>query len=129
MVHRRRHYAKYKLRWLMAVIDARLDYDGAAEVAFLEVEVGMTRLELPYEVGAVMIDRANLYRKQGRLDLIKPLAEEAAKIFRRLGVEPKAREALSLLRQADDEEITEDLLKRIRSVLMSCADPMPAMAT
>ena len=125
----RRHFAKYKLRWLMAVTDARLRHDGAAEESFREVLSGMIRLKLPYEVGAVSIDLANLYRKQGRFQLIKPLAEEAAQVFRRLGVETKAQEALDLLRRADDEELTEDLLKQIRSVFMSCADPMPSMAT
>ncbi len=125
----RRHYAKTKMRWLDAVINARLDAGGAAEVGFREVQAGMTKLKLPYEVGAVIIDRANLYRKQGRLSLIKPLAGEAAEVFRRLGVEAKAQEALALLRKADEHEITEDLLKRIRSVFMGCADPMPAMAT
>ncbi len=125
----RRHFAKYKFRWLLAVIDGRLGHDGAAEFALVEVQAGMTRLELPYEVGAVMIDRADLYRKQGRLHLIPPLAEEAAAVFRRLGVEAKAQEALELLRQADEPEITGDLLQRVRSIFMSCADPMPAMAS
>ncbi len=125
----RRHFAKYKFRWLVAVLDGRLGHDGAAEFALIEVQAGMTRLELPYEVGAVMIDRAELYRKQGRLDLIRPLAEEAAEVFRRLGVEAKAQEALDLLRHATEPEITEDLLQRVRSVFLDCTGPMPAMAT
>ncbi len=127
--YHRRHYAKYKLRWLTAVIDARLDYDGAAEEAFLEVKAGMVRLKLPHEVGAVLMDLASLYRKHGRYDRIKPLAEEAAEVFRKLGVESKAQEALDLLREANAEEITEDFLKRIRSVFLSCAEPMPSMAS
>ncbi len=125
----RRHFIKHKFRWLMAIVDRRLGHDGAAEFALAEVQAGMTRLGLPYEVGAVMIDRTELYRKQGRLNRIRPLAEEAAGVFRRLGVEAKAQEALDLLRRADEPEITEGLLQQVRSVFMSCADPMPAPAT
>ncbi len=59
---------------------------------------------------------------------ILPLVEEAAGASRRLGVEAKAQEALDLLRRADEPEISEGLLQEVRSVFMSCADPMPVPA-
>ena len=106
-----RTFAKVKLRWLIGVIDARLGRERA-EAVLLEVKAGLEKLELGYEVGMVQVDLALLYLAQGRYDEIKPLVEETAAIFRHIGVEAKAEEALDVWRQA--EAVDEDLLKRVR---------------
>lgn len=121
-----RKFAKLKLRWLVAVIDARLGHSGSAELAFLDVRDGLVAMELVYEVGMVQIDLALLYLAQGRHAKLEPLARETAAIFRRIGVEAKAQEALDVWRQA--EEVDEDLLKRVRGMFAAEAKPIPAIA-
>lgn len=106
-----RKFAKLKLRWLIGVIDARLERERA-EAVLLEVRDGLVKMKLAYEIGMVQVDLALLYLAQGRHDEIEPLVEETAAIFRRIGVEAKAEEALDIWRQA--EEVNEDLLKRVR---------------
>ena len=103
---------KLKLRWLIALVDARLDADERAEKVYLEVRAGLVKLRLGYEVGMLQVDLALLYLAQGRSDELEPLVEETAALFRRIGVEAKAQEALDIWRQA--EEVDEDLLKRVR---------------
>lgn len=125
----RRHFAKLKLRWLLALTAERLGHHAQAELALLEVQRGLERLRLPYEVGMVAIDRAALYLRQGQLAKLEPLAAETARIFRRLGVEAKAREALDLWHQAAEHEVDERLLQRLRQTFARLADPMPALAT
>ncbi len=121
-----RPYPKLKLRWLIAVVEARLGAFGRAEMVFLEVRKGLAKLKLGYEAGMVSIDLAFLYLAQGRHAELQHLAQETATIFRRIGVEPKAREALDVWRQAED--VTEDLLKNIREIFFSHADPIPRIA-
>ncbi len=128
--YNRRHYAKLKHRWLIALVDARLDHDGAAEMAYLDIQTGFERLGMPYEVGMVAIDRGLLYRKQGRFDELKTLATETAAVFRRIGTEPAAQEALDLWRQADIREVRADgFLERLRELFAQCTEAMPAPAT
>ena len=121
-----RRFAKLKLRWLIAVIDARLGHSGSAELAFLEVRKGLVAMKLAYEVGMVQIDLALLYLAQGRHASLEPLARETAAIFRRIGVEARAQEALDVWREAG--EVDEDLLKRIRGMFAAEAKPFPAVA-
>lgn len=121
-----RKFAKLKLRWLIAVIDARLGHSGSAELAFLDVRDGLVAMELAYEVGMVQIDLALLYLAQGRLAKLEPLVEETAAIFRQLGVEVKAQEALDVWRQA--KEVDEELLKRVRGMFAAETKPIPAVA-
>ncbi len=99
-----RPYPKLKLRWLIAVVEGRLGHWGRAEEVFLEVRKGLAKLGLGYEVGMVSIDLGFLYLAQGRRAELKALAHETAAIFRRIGVEAKAR------------------------VLFRHADPMPGVA-
>ena len=119
----RRHYAKYKLRWLIAVVHTRLGNHGYAELAYLEVREGMESLKLPIEVGMVLIDLAMLYLIQGRIERIRPLIEQCTATFRRFGVDAKVQEALDLWHQA--EEYTPDVLLTIRDVFANHAEAMP----
>lgn len=119
----RRHYAKYKLRWLIALVDTRLGHRGHAELALVDVGKGIASLGLPIEVGMVRIDLAMLYLIQGRIDKIPPLVETCLATFRRLEVDAKVQEALDLWQQA--EEYTPDLLLTIRDVFAHHAEAMP----
>ena len=121
-----RQFAKLKLRWLVAVINARLGHDGSAELTFLEVRKGLIAMKLAYELGMVQIDLALLYLAQGRHARLKDLAHETAILFRGMGVDAKAEEALDVWRQA--EELDEDSLKRIRGLFAAEARIIPAMA-
>ena len=119
-------YPKLKLRWLIALIEVRLGHWARGEEVLLEVRKGLVKMELAYEVGMVSIDLASLYRDQGRHAEVQALAGETAALFRRIGVERRAQEALDLWRQA--EKVDAELLKDVRGVFMSHADPIPAMA-
>ncbi len=121
-----RPFPKLKLRWLIALVEARLDHHGRAEEVFLEVRKGLLKMSLVYEVGMISIDLGFLYLAQGRHLELRALIHETAAIFRRIGVEAKAQEALDLWRQAED--VTEELLKNVREVFFSHADPMPSIA-
>ncbi len=109
-----RTFAKLKLRWLIAVIEVRLGRFERAEMVYTEVRAGLVKLKLGYEVGMVQVDLALLYLAQGRHEELEPLVDETAAIFREIGVEAKAQEALEVWRQAD--EVDEDLLKRVRKM-------------
>ncbi len=121
-----RPFPKLKLRWLIAVVEARLGHHARAEEVYLEVRKGLLKLGLVYEVGMISIDLGFLYLAQGRHLELRALIHETAAIFRRIGVETKAQEALDLWRQAED--VTEELLKNVREVFFSHANPMPSIA-
>ncbi len=110
---------KLKLRWLIAVVDARLGAWERAEKVYLEVRAGLVKLKLGYEVGMLQVDLALLYLAQDRQDELKALVDETAAIFRRIGVEAKAQEALDVWRQAED--VDGDLLKRVRRMFAAGA--------
>ena len=124
--YRGRRFAKLKLRWLIAVIHARLGHHGYAEVAYLEARRGLVKLELGYEVGMLQIDLAMLYLAQGRLAELEPLVAETAALLRQLGVPAKAAAALDGWRRA--EAVDEALLKQVRNLFAAEARPLPAMA-
>lgn len=121
-----RHFAKTKLRWLTAVIEARLGHGGQAELTFLDVRAALQRLELPYETAMLEIDLAMLYLRQGRLTALRETAERAAATFRRIGIEAEAEAALALLRRAEGHVQGEAALQRIRTNLARFTTALPA---
>ena len=122
----RRTFAKLKLRWLIALIHARLGEYDRAERIYLKVRDGLVKLELIYEVGMLQVDLAMSYLKQGRLAELGALVEGTAAIFRTSGIQSRAEEAMDHWRQA--EEVTEEVLKRVRAKFAAQARPRPAMA-
>ena len=118
-----RPFAKLKMRWLIAIMEARRGALGRAEMVFLEVRDGLAKLRLSFEVGMLSIDLASLYLEQGRYDALGDLVHATAAIFRRIGVEAKAREAFDIWRQA--EVVTVDLLKRTRAKFAEHTQPIP----
>ncbi len=121
-----RPYPKLKLRWLIAVIHARLGALGRAEEIFLEIRTGLVKLKLGYELGMLSIDLALLYLAQSRYEELEALVPKTAALFGRIGVERRAEEALDVWRQAN--KVDEDLLKNVRDIFFRHAAPMPAIA-
>ncbi len=119
-------FPKLKLRWLMAVIDMRLGAFGRAQEILIDVRQGLADFRLGYEVGTISIDLALLYLRTGQTDRIGPLLRETTAIFRRIGVEAKAQEALSAWRQA--ERLDEPLLLMVREMFYTEAKPIPTIA-
>ena len=120
-----RKFAKLKLRWLIAVVDARLGHGGSAELAFFDARKGLVKMKLGYEAGMVQVDLALLYLDQGRHREMKNLVRETADLFREIGVEAKAQEALDIWHEADD--VDETLLKRVRGMFAAETYPIPTM--
>ncbi len=119
-----RPYAKLHMRWIIALVEGRLGAEGRAEIVLREVKGGLVEMKLGYEVGVISIDLGLIYLRQGRHSELEALVHETAAIFRDLGVEPKAKEALDIWRQA--EEVTDDLLKSVRDIFFGETDPMIA---
>lgn len=120
---RYRPFAKLKMRWLIAHLDARLGALGRAELVYMEVRRGLVDLGLTFEVGWISVDLAMLYLSQGRTTELEALIRETVALFRSLKVEAKAQEALDIWRQAED--VTMDLLKTARMIFTGEAKPIP----
>ena len=114
-----RTFAKLKARWLMAVIKFRLGDMTLAEEVYLEVRKSLVEMKLPHEVGMIQIDLALLYLAQGQRDELEKLIDETTVLFREIGVEAKAQEALDVWCQAG--EVDEALLKRVRRMFAAVA--------
>ena len=115
--YKKRHFVKYKLRWLVALVQGRLGQHGVAELTFLEVRKGLLELRLPYDVAMVSIDLGILYLETGRITECRRLAAETVKLFSRMSSERNAMAALLLWQRASAEEISTELLKQVREVL------------
>ena len=121
-----RSFAKLKLRWLLAVLAARQGRYGQAEMAFLDVRKAMVKKKLGYEVGMLSIDLATMYLKQGRIAEAQQLADSTAVLFQRMGIDARAREALSLWLQ--EPEPSSATLNQVRHSLVEHAVVVPASA-
>jgi tetratricopeptide (TPR) repeat protein len=115
--YKKRHFVKYKLRWLIALVQGRLGRHGAAELTFLEVRAGLLKLRLPFEVAILSIDLGILYLETGRINECRRLAADTVKLFNRMLAERNALAALLLWKRATAEEISTALLKQLREVL------------
>jgi tetratricopeptide (TPR) repeat protein len=116
---KKRSLAKYKLRWLQAVIHARFGQTAKAELTFLEVREGLTELVVPLEVAMVSIDLGLLYLSTGRLAELESLAGETHRLLHHLGADHDALATLLLWHHAARERrVTAAVLKDIRGALM-----------
>lgn len=124
--YRHRHYAKYMLRWLLALLDSRIGKQGSAELSLLQVCRGFESLKLPYEVGLVQLDLARIYLAQNRREEVRRLVRETARLFRSLGNEASAGKALALWRRTFTQKVTQASLKEARERFFSRKRPIPA---
>ena len=123
--YHKRSFAKYKLRWLIGLVELRLGHTGSALTTFFEVRDGLEDLQMPYEYGMVSIDIGLSYLSMGDTARVRRAAEQATEIFRQVEVEDKIQEAMELLQKAEDHDLTVDYLNRIREQLGELVDPMP----
>lgn len=124
--YRHRQFAKYGIRWLMAVIEAKLGNFGSAEVVLRQVREGFERLKLPYDFGILQIDLALIYLAQGRRQEIRQLVQQTAQLFRSLGKEANTENALDLWRQTFTQKVTQTSLKEARDRFFRRKQPIPA---
>jgi tetratricopeptide (TPR) repeat protein len=115
--YKKRHFPKYKLRWLVALVQARLGQTGQAELTYLEVRKGLLKLRLPFEAAMLSIDLGLLYLRSGRLNDCRRLAGETIKAFQRMASEPNALAALMLWRRSTAEQLSVELLRQVRKAL------------
>ncbi len=114
-------YPKIKTRWLQGVISMRRSAFGHAEELLIDSRRSLIKLELEYEVGMISIDLSLLYLRTQQFDKIAPLVRETIAIFRRIGAEAHAQEALDIWRQA--ETLDEKKLLVIRELFFSHSKP------
>lgn len=115
----RRHYAKYRLRWLIAVVDMRLGLHGKAEMALLEVRKGLVRLKLAAELGLLTVDLAQLYLDKGYLHRLHDLVEETDRIYAELRATPELRVMLGKIRTL----VASEDLQELRAFFQVLATP------
>ncbi len=118
-----RQFAKLKMRWVIALLDARLGAEGHAEFELLEILDSLIELKLPLESGWLITDLARLYLRQGRYHDLKSLRQKMVAIFRDLEGGDRVQEAIDLWHDA--ERVDDDLLKRIRESFYTKAKSIP----
>lgn len=118
--------AKTRVRWLLAMLETRLEIYGCAEENFLKARAGLVELGLAYELGMLCTDLALLYLKQGRTQMLEDLVRRTAAFYRSMGAEANARRALNILRRAPRVDVT--LLAQLRGKFESHSEPAPVVA-
>ena len=121
-----RRYAQLTLRWLCALIDVRLGNHGRAEVELRKLGSAFQRLGLAYEIGMVQLDLARIYLAQDKRRKLQDLANDTAKLFRRLGNEACAEKALDIWRELFTRPLTETGLREARDRFHRHKQPIPS---
>jgi len=110
-----KHFAKYKLRWLQALIHARFGQTARPELLYREAREGLIDLGSPYEAAMVSTDLALLYLATGRSRELGDLAAETHREFRQMGADADANHAFKLWQHAVlQEQVNFDSLKNVR---------------
>ena len=107
------------LRWIIGRIDAGLEIQGSAEVAFREVMHAYEEISRPYLASITALDLAAVLIAQERLQEAKELAFAAAKVFQSLRIEREGLAAVIALCTAFkvervDREWVEDVADFLR---------------
>jgi tetratricopeptide (TPR) repeat protein len=116
--YKAKHFAKYKLRWLQALVHARFGQTAKAEMLYREARKGLMELDAPFEAAMTCTDLAALYIVTGRSRLLEALAAETCRMFQKLGANQDALQALIIWRQtAAHGTVTLKSLKQLRKRL------------
>jgi tetratricopeptide (TPR) repeat protein len=103
-----------KIRWLEGITFAGLGKLQRAEHVFSEVEDGFLRAGLEYEAALVGLERAGVLLRQGRMDAMEAVVEEALETFRALQVGREAVRAVQYLwASCGRKAATADLVRRV----------------
>ncbi len=109
---------RIRLLWTEGRVTAGLGdlEDGIATLARVRGEFASR--DMSYDVALVSLEIAILYAKEGRTEQVKTLARHMTPIFRAHGIHREALAALTLFRQAAEQErVTEELAHEVLSYL------------
>lgn len=89
-----------KLYWLEAQIDAGLGKLERAEAGLAKVRAEFAGAGLNYKAALVGLELAAVWVRQGKPELVPPLADEIIAVFRSLGIARETIATVLVLRQA-----------------------------
>ena len=114
-----------KRTWIEGSIAAGLGELEEAERCFLEARSGFKLAGAPYDFALVSLDLAAVWLRQGQTLLARQLVEDAAAIFKHLGITREALAAVLVLQRAFELEVASvALLEPVASYLRRLArDP------
>ncbi len=92
--------AQIKAEWLRACIDAGLGAFQSAELGFLKAKQALESAGMGFAAALVSLSFSLLYLRQGRTADSRKEAEEAAEVFRKLGVHRELLVALGVLQRS-----------------------------
>jgi transcriptional regulator with XRE-family HTH domain len=114
----RKELDRIRLRWAEGRIAAGLGRTQQGIDHLTEVRAEFVKLKIWYDAALVTLELAVIFLRQGRTDMVKTLAVHMAPIFRSNGVHREALAALTLFRQAaEQEKVTLDLAERLVAFL------------
>jgi transcriptional regulator with XRE-family HTH domain len=93
-----------RVDWLRGTVAAGLDRTEEAIEALSDVRAGFRAQDNAYDTALVTLELAEVYATLGRNAEVKALARESAPVFQAQGVHREARQALTLFRQAAEQE-------------------------
>ena len=100
----RPHIAKYKLKWLQALIQVRFGATRQAENFLRTAREGFIKMKAIDDVAHISLDLAELLLREGQPQEARRLTLEALKLGQAHGLHPAAVAALDLWRKANDAE-------------------------
>ena len=100
----RPHIAKYKLKWLQALIQIRFGAIRQAENFLRTAREGLIKIKAIDDVAHITLDLADLLLREGDIQEARQLILEALKLGQAHGLHPAALAALDLWRKAQDTE-------------------------
>jgi tetratricopeptide (TPR) repeat protein len=107
-------FDELRAHWLEGRIAAGLKRDARAEEAFLHVQEGFRKADLPYDRAIVSLDLAALWLHQGRTAETIEVIDEMVAIFRARNIRRETIGALLMLREAvQKDQATTALLQAV----------------
>ena len=114
----RKDLDRIRLRWAEGRTAAGLGRAQQGIDLLTRVRADFVDRKIWFDAALVTLELAVIFLRQGRTDMVKTLAVHLAPIFRANGVHPEAMAALTLFRQAaEQEKVTLDLAERLVAFL------------
>lgn len=112
---KKRHYAKYKLKWLQGLIQTRFGATAQAELSHKAARRGLIEMGAMYEVAMISLDLAALYLPQGRIGELRDIASETWQLCSSISLDTQAIGALRIwYRAIEQHQLTLELLASTR---------------
>lgn len=107
-----------RLRWIEGRVAAGLGHWEEGVATLRKVRGEFAARHLTYDTTLVSLELTVLYSEQGRAEEVKTLARHMVPIFRARDVDPEVLDALSLFRQAAEQErVSAELARKILAYL------------